>query len=451
MSAVRVRFAPSPTGMLHPGGARTALFNYLFARHSGGTLVLRVEDTDRARSSREFEAAQLEDLSWLGLSFDEGPYRQSERGELYEEAAGRLSEKGLVYEAADEEGRRALYFRPSARRGSFRDGLRGEVPFGGIEDFVLVKSDGTPSYNFAAVVDDGDMGISHVIRGEEHLPNTARQTLLYEALGAEEPSFIHLGLILGPDGKKLSKRHGAESLAAYREQGYLPEALVNHLALLGWTHPEGREEFAGLPELAREWDPSRLRAGPATFDADRLLSLNAHHLRRLPPEELRPRLEPFLEESLPEGRENVAVEALQQELRLLSEAPRLLRALVGPVDPARSAGGLPEETGKVFARTREALGETGVEDLEGAKEFVAGLRTWAKGEGIKTRDLLHPLRLALTGRDRGPEMAYLFAVLGAEESRRRIETAGEALEREKERRQVVGGDEERNGEHDGVE
>ncbi|MGF1472303.1 MAG: glutamate--tRNA ligase [Rubrobacteraceae bacterium] len=426
MSGVRVRFAPSPTGMLHPGGARTALFNYLFARHYGGEIVFRVEDTDLSRSSREFEEAQIEDLSWLGLSFDEGPIRQSERGEAYGKAAAELSEKGLVYEAADEEGRRALYLRPPARQGSFRDGLRGEVPFGGVGDFVIVKSDGTPSYNFAAVVDDLEMGINHVIRGEEHLPNTARQVLLYRALGAEEPNFVHLGLILGPDGKKLSKRHGTESITAYRSQGYLPEAIVNHLALLGWTHSEGKEAFTGLPELMAEWDPSRLRASPATFDPDRLLSLNAHHIRGLPPEELRWRLEPFLEEQLPEGRENLAVEAVQQEMRLLSEAPRLLREITGPVDAARFAGRLPESAERVFAHTGELLEETSVEDLESAREFVSELRGWARREGIKTRDLLHPLRLALTGRDRGPEMAYIFAVLGGEEARRRIVSAREA-------------------------
>ncbi len=429
MSGVRVRFAPSPTGLLHPGGARTALFNYLFARRHGGTLVLRIEDTDRARSSRDFEAAQLEDLRWLGLTFDEGPYRQGERGKLYDGAVECLSEKELTYESEDAEGRRALYFRPPVRQGSFRDELRGEVPFGDIEDFVILKSDGTPSYNFAAVVDDLEMEISHVVRGEEHLSNTARQSLLYRALGAEEPAFIHLGLILGPDGKKLSKRHGSENIAAYREEGYLPEALVNHLALLGWTHPEGEEEFADLSELAREWDPSRLRASPANFDADRLLSLNAHHVRGLSPEELRRRLEPFLGEPLPEGRENLAVEAIQQEMRLLSEAPRLLREIVGPVDPAEFADKLPEAAEKVFGKAYELLEKNRVEDLEKARALVGDLRAWAKKEGIKTRDLLHPLRLALTGRSRGPEMAYLFAVLGAEEVRNRIEQSKSSVMR----------------------
>ena len=423
MTGVRVRFAPSPTGMLHLGGARTALFNYLFAKQLRGELILRIEDTDRLRSREEYERSLLEDLDWLGLGFDEGPYRQSERAELYEEAARELSEKDLTYEASDEEGRRALYFRPSQRSGSFRDALRGEVPFGKVGDFVLIKSDGTPSYNFAAVVDDLGMGITHAIRGEEHLSNTARQALLYRALGAQEPEFIHLGLILGPDGKKLSKRHGAASVADYRREGYLPEALLGYLALLGWTHPQGKEEFTGLDELAREWDPSRLGASPAIFDPDRLLSLNARVIRHLPAEELRRRLEPFLTEPLPRGRELLAVEAIREEMKLLSDATRLLHEIVGPVDPTSLVEELPESSEEDFAYVVASLRGRTMDDLEEARDFVGGLRVWAKERGMKTRDLLHPLRLALTGRNNGPEMVYLFAILGAEESRSRIERA----------------------------
>jgi glutamyl-tRNA synthetase len=426
MSGVRARFAPSPTGLLHPGGARTALFNYLFARHDGGTLILRIEDTDQARSRKEFEHDLLENLGWLGLSFDEGPYRQSERGELYEQAAARLSEEGLTYEAEDEEGRRALYFRPPERAGSFRDGLRGEVRFSKVKDFVIIKSDGTPSYNFAAVVDDLDMGITHVVRGEEHIPNTARQALLYRALDAREPEFLHLGLILGPDGKKLSKRHGDTSIADYRRQGYLPEALLNYFALLGWTHPEGKEEFSGVEELAWEWDPSRLGASPAVFDQDRLLSLNARHIRRLPAEELRRRLEPFLDEPLPQGRELQVVEAIREDMRLLSDAPRLVRDLLGPVDSGAFAAELPESSDEVFARAAGTLENRRLDSLEDAQDLVGELRAWAKERGMRPRDLLHPLRLALTGRNRGPEIARLFMVLGAQESQERIERAREA-------------------------
>ena len=426
MSGVRVRFAPSPTGLLHLGAARTALFNYLFARYYGGDLILRIEDTDRGRSRPEFERAQLEDLEWLGLSFDEGPYRQSERGELYEGAAQRLIDAGLTYESTDDSGRRALYFRPPQRRGSFVDELRGEVTFGGVEDFVIRKSDGTPSYNFAVVVDDLELGITHVIRGEEHLSNTARQTLLYTALGATEPRFIHLGVILGPDGKKLSKRHGAASIADYRREGYVPEALVNYLALLGWNHPEGKEKFTNLDEISREWDPSRLGSSPSTFDPDRLQVFNASHIRRLPAEELRARLEPFLEEPLPSGREPAALEAIREDMRILSEASLLLRGIMEPVDPSAFVEELPDSSDEVFASVAAGLEGREFGDVEDARSFVGGLRAWAKGNGIKTRDLLHPLRLALTGKNRGPEMAYLFAVLGAEEARERILRAREA-------------------------
>jgi len=426
LSGVRVRFAPSPTGLLHLGAARTALFNYLFARYYGGDLILRIEDTDRERSRPEFERAQLEDLEWLGLSFDEGPYRQSERGELYEGAAQRLIDAGLTYESSDDSGRRALYFRPPQRRGGFVDELRGEVTFGGVEDFVIRKSDGTPSYNFAVVVDDLELGITHVIRGEEHLSNTARQTLLYTALGATEPRFIHLGVILGPDGKKLSKRHGAASIADYRREGYVPEALVNYLALLGWNHPEGKEKFTNLDEISREWDPSRLGSSPSTFDPDRLQVFNASHIRRLPAEELRARLEPFLEEPLPSGREPAALEAIREDMRILSEASLLLRGIMEPVDPSAFVEELPDSSDEVFASVAAGLEGREFGDVEDARSFVGGLRAWAKGNGIKTRDLLHPLRLALTGKNRGPEMAYLFAVLGAEEARERILRAREA-------------------------
>ena len=426
MSGVRVRFAPSPTGLLHLGAARTALFNYLFARYYGGDLILRIEDTDRERSRPEFERAQLEDLEWLGLSFDEGPYRQSERGELYEGAAQRLIDAGLTYESTDDSGRRALYFRPPQRRGSFVDELRGEVTFGGVEDFVIRKSDGTPSYNFAVVVDDLELGITHVIRGEEHLSNTARQTLLYTALGATEPRFIHLGVIRGPDGKKLSKRHGAASIADYRREGYVPEALVNYLALLGWNHPEGKAKFTNLDEISREWDPSRLGSSPSTFDPDRLQVFNASHIRRLPAEELRARLEPFLEEPLPSGREPAALEAIREDMRILSEASLLLRGIMEPVDPSAFVEELPDSSDEVFASVAAGLEGREFGDVEDARSFVGGLRAWAKENGIKTRDLLHPLRLALTGKNRGPEMAYLFAVLGAEEARERILRAREA-------------------------
>ncbi|QIN83674.1 glutamate--tRNA ligase [Rubrobacter tropicus] len=427
MAEPKTRFAPSPTGMLHLGGARTALFNFLFAKYHGGGLLLRIEDTDRSRSTRDFEAALLEDLEWLGLSFDEGPYRQSERGESYEEGIENLTQAGLTYESADQDGRRALYFRPPDRSGTFRDALRGEVPFSRVEDFVIRKSDGTPSYNFAAVVDDANMNISHVIRGEEHLPNTGRQVLLYRALGLAEPGFVHLGVILGPDGKKLSKRHGAASVADYRQEGYLPEALINHLALLGWTHPAGKEDFADLDELVREWDPSRLGASPSTFDIDRLLFFDARHIRRLSPDELRRRVEPFLDGPLPEGREAAALEVIREEARVLSDAPRLLDEIMAPIDPATFLEELPDSATEVFAHTATMLECRSLSDVSEARDIVQELRAWAKERSMKIRDLLHPLRLALTGKNRGPEMGLVLAVLGTKEARKRIKYAKDGV------------------------
>ena len=249
---------------------------------------------------------------------------------------------------------------------------------------------------------------------------------IQRALGLSEPEFLHLGLILGPDGKKLSKRYGSAAVSEYRAAGYLPGALASYLALLGWSHPESREEFESLDELVREWNPSRLGASPATFDPERLLALNAALIRRLPPDELRRLIEPFLKTPLPEGREEVAVAALQQEMRTPSEAQGLLEGLVGEVEPREFAGELPESSVEVFERAAEELARLRPEDLERAREFVAAMRGWAKERGIKTREVLHPLRLALTGQNRGPELAYPVAALGAQESRERIDRAREA-------------------------
>ena len=326
---VRVRFAPSPTGHLHVGGARTALFNWLFAKHEGGSFVLRIEDTDVVRSTAESERAVLEDLAWLGLGWDEGPdvggphgpYRQSERLAIYGEQAGRLLGSGKAYKCycTDEEldakreaaldagrdprydgacrdlseserserersGRRpVLRFRTDERDVRVSDLVRGDVEFGHemLGDFVLLRSDGRPTYNFAAVVDDALMQISHVIRAEEHLPNTMRQAILYEALGFEAPVFAHVSLIVDRDRSKLSKRRGATSVSEFREQGYLPGALVNYLALLGWSPPNDRE-LMSLEELAAAFDLSRVSPSAAAFDEDKLDWINAHHIRDEP-------------------------------------------------------------------------------------------------------------------------------------------------------------------------
>ncbi|MGH9798017.1 MAG: glutamate--tRNA ligase, partial [Candidatus Polarisedimenticolia bacterium] len=334
----RVRFAPSPTGSLHVGNARTALFNWLFARHSGGTLILRIEDTDAQRSSPLHETRLVEDLRWLGLGWDEGveeggdhgPYRQSERLPIYRGEAARLQQDGLAYpcfcslETLEEErarqreaGRVSLYSgrcralapEEAARRRQggpaalrfnvaraaagdeavvFDDRVHGAIrfPLSQIGDFVILRQDGWPSYNFAVVVDDLRMGITHVIRGDDHLSNTPRQALLYRAFGAGGmPVFAHLPLIVGPGGVPLSKREGATELHAFREQGYPPEALLNYLALLGWSPADG-QEFLTPEELIARFDLDRVSRAPAGFDRAKLDALAARHMARLPPERL---------------------------------------------------------------------------------------------------------------------------------------------------------------------
>jgi nondiscriminating glutamyl-tRNA synthetase len=337
---VRVRFAPSPTGALHVGNARTALFNWLLARSRGGTFVLRIEDTDAARSTAAHEAAILADLRWLGLGWDEGvdedgghgPYRQSERLGLYRDAAARLMAQGTAYPcfcaparleeeraAQREAGRASVYFGrcralpadeaasrlaageahavrfnvAAAARGddavTFEDVVRGPIrfPVHQIGDFVLLRRDGMPAYNFAVVVDDQAMGITDVVRGDDHLSNTPRQVLLYRALGATPPRFAHLPLIVAPGGTPLSKREGAVSVSAFRDQGYPPEALLNHLALLGWS-PASGVEFLTPEELVAGFDLARVSHSPAVFDRQKLDALSARHIARMPPERLAP-------------------------------------------------------------------------------------------------------------------------------------------------------------------
>jgi nondiscriminating glutamyl-tRNA synthetase len=330
-SAVRVRFAPAPTGSLHVGGARTALFNYLFARRNGGALVLRSEDTDAARSSPESEHVIQEDLRWLGIEWDEGPdmggpfgpYRQTERRDRYGLAAARLLEIEAAYlcyctpeeldaqrVAAEAKGeaprysgkcrtltraqqteheaagrKPAIRYRMPERDIYVEDIIRGSVhfPAGTIGDFVIIKSDGIAAYNFAVVVDDTEMEISHVLRGDEHLPNTPRQVALYEALEFPLPLFAHVSMILAPDHQKLSKRHGATAVAEYRDQGFLPEALVNYLALLGWSPGDDREFFR-IEELGKEFSLDRVSKSPAVFDHAKLRWFNAHYIRAQSPQ-----------------------------------------------------------------------------------------------------------------------------------------------------------------------
>ncbi len=465
---LRVRFAPSPTGELHVGGARTALFNWLWARKKGGSFVLRIEDTDLARSERRFAQGIMDALRWLGLDWDE-LYFQSERLPIYRKYVEKLLEEGKAYpcyctpeelaarrrqalsrgEVPEYDGhcrnlseaerkrylaqgrKPAIRFRvpEAAKETSFRDFLRGEVRFRRLTtgDFVIQKADGTPTYNLACVVDDHEMGITHVLRAEDHISNTPKQMWLYQALGWDPPQFGHLSVILGPDRRKLSKRHGATSVEALREQGFLPEAVVNHLALLGWSPGTGEEVFT-LEELVERFSLERVNLAPQVFDLDKLKWLNRKHLARLSPEELLVRAKPFLE-GLPEEPEEKVARALAlvrpgiSTLAELGKHPDLVAILSRP----ELGQDVLEELSKPMAQ--EALRAV-LARLEGLPNV--GLRALVNevaGElGVSRREVFHPLRLALTGRSQGPELAGVVAVLGPEEVRARIEHALSVVE-----------------------
>lgn len=475
--SVRVRFAPSPTGHLHVGGARTAIFNWLFARHHGGRFVIRVEDTDQERSTRESEQVVLDDLRWLGLAWDEGPdlggphqpYRQSERREIYAASAETLLREGSAYrcfctEDVLEQKRRdaearslpphydrsCLNLSPEevesrldsatpfvvrfhVGRGedsgdvTIHDAIRGEVTWKGesLGDFILLRSDGMPTYNFSVAVDDHDMEITHVIRAEEHLTNTHRQVLVYRAMGWPVPRFAHVSLILGEDRSKLSKRHGASSVAAFAAKGYLPEAMVNYLTLLGWSMPGGDEKFSAEAAI-REFDLSRINPAPAVFDETKLRWLNGSYLHELEPAELARRARPFIEDAALEFEKGDAprfwehaAAAVGKSLHTLDELVPMLE-FVFTWDPQKVIEG--EETGPPLREAGidflESLDEElrergGPRDADEARRLIDAV----KGRtGRKGKALFMPLRIAMTGLAHGPELpaALTLIRLGAE-------------------------------------
>ena len=464
----RLRFAPSPTGSLHVGNARTALVNWLVARHTGGSLVVRVEDTDSERSDEGNEATILEDLAWLGIGWDEGPdvggphgpYRQSERLDRYAEIAARLVDGGAAYpcfataetvdslrrEARDrgepfrfrgehrdvsvdearsllrQEGA-ALRFKAPDDDVRFVDGLRGETGLAATEisDFVVGRADGSPTYNFAVVVDDHDMEIDTVVRGEDHLPNTPRQILLYEALGWSAPAFMHLPLVLGTDRSRLSKRHGATSVGEMREGGILPEALCNFLALLGWAPPDEIEVLT--PErLQAAYDVEALSAANSVFDVTKLEWLNGQHMALLPGGALLERAAPFLSAAgmsvAADGAERDwwarAVALVGIGRRRLTELAEPLRELAQPswdhLVEVNAEVRDDDESAAVVAAFADA-GRAGELDSEEAYlEVVGRVR---EATGAAGRRLFHPLRLAISGQDSGPELKQMIPLLEA--------------------------------------
>lgn len=467
---MRVRFAPSPTGRLHIGSARTALFNWLFARHHGGTFVLRVEDTDAARSQRRHEETILEDLAWLGLDWDEGPesggpygpYRQSERLEAYRTAATRLVAAGHAYhcfcseERLEEvrarqraEGvpprydRRCAALAPDEVRGRLAAGetaavrlrvperetvvddlLRGPVVFGAgaFGDFIILRSDGVAAYNFAAVVDDRDMAITHVIRGDDHLTNTARQLAVFTALGAPPPVYAHHGMIHDPEGGKLSKRYGATAVGQYREMGYLPQALVNYLALLSWSH-DG-DEMLDRERLVREFEVMQLSPSAAVFDLAKLNWLQHEYVMTLDPAEHRRLFAERLPAAIAPPAAAALAAAFQPSLAAYQDAPALAAAVLEAPRLTANARRLLADARPQVAEFRRLRVE-GPEwlDADVARETLAGYRSWGKARGIAARDLLMPLRVALTGREHGPELHFVLAALARRDAVHRLDDA----------------------------
>ncbi|MBV8515855.1 MAG: glutamate--tRNA ligase [Acidobacteria bacterium] len=436
--SVRVRFAPSPTGHLHVGGARTAIFNWLFAKHHGGTFLIRVEDTDQARSTRESEAMVLDDLRWLGLDWDEGPdaggphapYRQSERVEHYGAVARELMERGIAYRCycteeeleakrklAEAEGRPPHYDltcwrnqrvedKPFAVRFhvpddgdvTIDDRIRGEVTWRkeSLGDFILVRSDGLPTYNFSVVVDDHEMEITHVIRAEEHLTNTHRQVLIYRAMNWDVPEFAHVSLILGQDRTKLSKRHGATSVSAYADEGYLAEAMVNYLTLLGWSSPDGLEVF-GREYAVKHFSLDRVNPAPAVFDPQKLEWVNAQFIHAMSAAELAPLVRrffdvPWLEEGIDVVKTSVhRLTQFESALKFVTEyaTPDVDRAFAEKIGDELRAHGTPDS----------------------ADAYQAMVERLKASTGAKGKALFMPLRLALTGLDHGPELVRSIPLL----------------------------------------
>jgi glutamyl-tRNA synthetase len=418
--SVRVRFAPSPTGFLHIGGVRTALFNWLFARHEGGAFLLRIENTDR---SREVEASvdQIQrSLRWLGLDWDGAAGSRLERLGRHQEVARRLVADGHAYE---DDG--AVRFRmPDEGTTAWEDVIRGRIEFPNerLEDVVLLRSDGRPTYNFASPVDDMDDRITHVVRGEDHVSNTPKQIRILDALGAPPPRYGHLPNVLGTDGRKLSKRHGAVSVEEFRADGYLPEALMNYLALLGWSLDA---ETTVIPpgELVRHFSLERVGASPATFDYEKLRWLNGVYLRELPPGEYADRLVAHLRDTGFEGDEALARAAaplVQEKLARLGEFPAFAGFLFRRVqpDPELLDGG-----GPILEATVAALG-----DLEpfDAERIEQALRRLAERLELKPRHAFGPIRAAVTGSKVSPGLFESIELLGRDETIARLEAASAA-------------------------
>lgn len=445
MTKVITRFAPSPTGVLHIGSVRTALYSWLYARQHKGTFILRIEDTDKERSTREFEENIIDGLLWLGLGHDEF-YRQSERGAIYKKHLEKLIADGTAYvskEEPKEEGQLAevIRFKNPNRVVTFRDEVRGDISFDTTElkDFVIAKDLETPLYHFAVVVDDFEMGVTHIIRGDDGISNTPRQILIQEALGAPRPSYTHLPMILAPDKSKLSKRHGALAVTEYREQGYLPEAILNFVALMGWN-PGNDQEVSSLDEMLQLFTLEKVHKAGAVFNIDKLKWLNKHYMKLLTAkragEEILARLSEELRTSSKNEPEIFAkvVPIILERISSFGEVEEL--ASGGEIgyffaDPAYSAEALFWKDDKDAVRTRMHLDKVAeiLQKINPADFTAETVKTalWDYATEVGRGNVLWPMRYALSGRDKSPDPFTLAEILGKETTLRRIENAVKIL------------------------
>ena len=455
---VRTRFAPSPTGYLHIGGARTALFNYLFARQHKGKFILRIEDTDVARSTDESTKAILDAMNWLGLDYDEGPFFQSQRFALYREHAYKLLKDGKAYKcyctpeeletrrqealkqgkplkydgrcrgAGDKDKPFAIRFKsPQIGKTIVKDHIKGTVAFENseIDDLIILRSDSTPTYNLCVVVDDATMNITHVIRGDDHLNNTPKQILMYEAFNYPIPEFAHVPMILGSDKARLSKRHGATSVRAYKEMGYLPHALVNYLARLGWSH--GDEEIFSMVELIEKFSLENVGKSSGVFNPEKLLWLNAHYLKESKPQEIAKLLRPFLEAR---GCKISDDEKLAMAAKTLQERSKtLLEMAEGAEFYFKDEVAYDEDSAKKFLMPdiKDTLCKL-VDKLEVAEPFLhdniqKAFQELLDETGLKLGKIAQPVRVALTGKTTSPGIFEIIEVLGREKTILRIEKA----------------------------
>ncbi|MBM2835001.1 MAG: gltX [Candidatus Brocadiaceae bacterium] len=434
-SNVKVRFAPSPTGYLHIGGARTALFNWLFARHNKGIFLLRIEDTDQQRSTEEATQAILDSMKWLGLDWDEGPHFQSRRLSIYKQYAEKLVAKGKAFYDTDEEGRKAIRFKMQDGATEINDLVHGTITFDAslIEDFVILKADGFPTYNFACVVDDAEMGITHIIRGDDHISNTPKQIALYNAFGFKMPEFAHIPMILGEDGSRLSKRHGATSVTEYRDKGYLPHALVNFLALLGWS-PGNDQEIISIQEMIEKFTLKRVNKTSAQFNNTKLDWMNGQYIKNTPIEHLTTEVKVFFEKA---GIDltKISAEWLSNLVTLYHERFKTFQDLLNQTtffftdtieyDQASVDKFLKKEG--ICELLKEVHSAISLIDNFDKKHLEDSLRALTTRVGVGFSKLAQPMRVAITGKSVSAGIFETMELLGKERTLNSLDYATKHL------------------------